>query len=61
MSSSEISFSPFMQACPFLRTNDVIVHGDVERAGESIIAFRYLDVRLRQRGIARKVIVTAGM
>ncbi len=37
-----------MLACPFLRTNDVIVHGDAERAG---------DIRLRQRRIARKVIV----
>ena len=46
---------------PVLADDDVIVHGDAERTGNVDNRLRYLDVRLRQRGIARKVIVTAGM
>jgi hypothetical protein len=40
-----------------LADNDVIVHGDAERAGDVDDRLCHLDIRLRRRRIARGVIV----
>jgi hypothetical protein len=42
---------------PVLADDDVVVHGDAERPGDVDDRFRHLDVGLRGRGIAARVVV----
>lgn len=48
---------PFEARVPRLAHDDVIVHGDAERTRDVDDRSRHLDVGLRGRGIARRVVV----
>jgi hypothetical protein len=42
---------------PASADDDVVVHGDAERGGDVDDRFRHLDVRLRRRWVAGRVVV----